>query len=286
MAKQISKTPGYATEVNISSNTLFHFTKRLESLDGILQNDFAPSYCTEIFSSKKRTVSMAVPMVSFCDLPLFLIKKHLNFYGCYGIGLTKTWGIKHGVTPVLYIHDISILDNVESWKNAIGLWDKATKIDSDKVKPDGKHLMLLIGQLEQTITNIQSITKFHLLLKQYEGKAWRKNEGIISKKRFYDEREWRYVPDTYGNNLPAYIKLPSLKDYDSSFEIELQNAAIGTLCKLTFTPDDIQFIIVKNDTEILDMVEILRKYKEKFGENSVTRLTTKIISSERIYQDL
>jgi hypothetical protein len=46
----------------------------------------------------------AIPMVCFCDLPLSLIKKHVEEYGGYGIGLNKTWGVKNGVAPVIYTH--------------------------------------------------------------------------------------------------------------------------------------------------------------------------------------
>lgn len=37
-------------------------------------------------------------MVCFCDV-----------YGHYGIGLTKEWGIRNGVSPVLYPYDQSPL---------------------------------------------------------------------------------------------------------------------------------------------------------------------------------
>src|SRR5258706_146407 len=98
-----------STRVNISSNTLFHFTNNAENLLNILKNEFSPRYCAEYGLSEPVLDSVTVPlyakpMICFCDLPLFLIKRHLTFYGCYGIGMSKEWGESNGVTPVLYLH--------------------------------------------------------------------------------------------------------------------------------------------------------------------------------------
>ena len=46
----------------------------------------------------------SVPLVSFCDLPMSLIRKHLKEYGNFGIGLDKKWGLKNRVAPVIYSH--------------------------------------------------------------------------------------------------------------------------------------------------------------------------------------
>src|SRR5260370_37777432 len=97
---------------NISSNVLFHITPRLSYLKDILSSGFHPRYCPEyiigadqdLAASRREIPSQAAPMVCFCDLPLSLIGRHLREYGQFGIGLTKDWGMKHGVTPVFYTH--------------------------------------------------------------------------------------------------------------------------------------------------------------------------------------
>ncbi len=91
---------------NVSSNVLFHFTKSMNNLKGILKHGFFPRYCLEYTfdradstaAAEKRSPMRAAPLVSFCDLPLSLIHKHLQEYGPFGIGLHKKWGIGNGVT--------------------------------------------------------------------------------------------------------------------------------------------------------------------------------------------
>src|SRR6266478_4328295 len=97
---------------NISSNVLFHFTRSMAGLKGILKNGFFPRFCPEYTLdpddrkavSKRRHPMRAAPMVCFCDLPLSLIRKHLKEYGNFGIGLDKKWGLENRVAPVTYTH--------------------------------------------------------------------------------------------------------------------------------------------------------------------------------------
>ena len=76
------------------SDTLFHFTKNINTLKNILQNGFWPRYCLEDFNWYNAELGyIAYPMVCFCDIPLSRINEHVKFYGDYGIGLTKNWGL-------------------------------------------------------------------------------------------------------------------------------------------------------------------------------------------------
>src|SRR5437660_733066 len=100
----------------LSANSLFHFTNSLDSLLNILKEEFRPRFCLENFSGvfpsrRGASVEWAVPMVCFCDLPLSQTTFHLSVYGDYGIGLTKEWGKKNGIAPVLYAYSGSILSS-------------------------------------------------------------------------------------------------------------------------------------------------------------------------------
>jgi len=105
----------------ISSNTLFHFTKTKENLLGILQDTFHPRYCLEKFGVGDMETEAAIPMVSFCDIPLSQIKNHLKIYGRYGLGLSKRWAKKRGLNPVLYLRKKSTFSrHIESILNNMG----------------------------------------------------------------------------------------------------------------------------------------------------------------------
>src|SRR5215467_12077450 len=102
---------------NISANSLFHFTPTLINLTSILKNYFYPRYCLEswtvIFETSQdllldRTLEFAFPMTCFCDIPLSQITNHSNIYGKYAIGLTKDWGMKNKINPVLYAYKDSM----------------------------------------------------------------------------------------------------------------------------------------------------------------------------------
>src|SRR5437870_5351663 len=103
------------SSVLLSANSLFHFTARLENLLNILTQEFRPRFCLENFNLLHGTnppetdLTWALPMVCFCDLPLSQTGFHLSVYGDYGIGLTKEWGKRNGIAPVLYAYAHSML---------------------------------------------------------------------------------------------------------------------------------------------------------------------------------
>ena len=87
------------------SHTLFHFTSQLAVLKSILKEGFWPKYCLEdvVWVAQEQLEYVAFPMVCFCDIPLARIDEHVDFYGGFGVGLTKDWALRNGMNPVLYI---------------------------------------------------------------------------------------------------------------------------------------------------------------------------------------
>lgn len=88
----------------LSSSTLLHYTERVEYLYDILENDFSPRICIEKLNPFSRS-EIAIPMKCFCDIPLSQVGDHTKQYGEYGIGLTKEWGKKKGISPVFYFNN-------------------------------------------------------------------------------------------------------------------------------------------------------------------------------------
>ncbi len=249
----------------LSPDSLFHFTPSLDNLLSILKNTFYPRYCYEDFdlvdSPPQRFCDVAFPMVCFCDIPLSQLSVHINTYGSYGLGLAKEWGIRKGLNPVIYFSknsllakNIEILTDVFVWQN--------------------DPLASAFGE-----------TMFYF--KPYKGTFYRGGRAVKSNVRFYDEHEWRYVPS--GKTLRSqknygFLQLESYQDSSSlaqaNKELEAQEH------RLTFSPNDIKYVIVKEEKEINKMVNALREIKSKrYDPDTIDRLISRIITSKQIRSD-
>jgi len=247
--------------MSLSSNSIIHLTKTREALEGILLDSFRVKYCKETIKWKNGKSVIHVPMVSFCDIPLSQIKDHISNYGCYGIGLTREWAIRNFLNPVLYIEPNSNL--AHSYEQAL------LQVAEMKLPNDAKR---------ETARRLSDIARY---TKNYEGMLQRKNEPSRMY-RFSDEREWRYVPDVeYGCEL-FYMA----KDFEEDGVKETAANSIADL-RLNFEPDDIKYIIIKDDSGITEVINHLRNAKgANFTLSSIERLTTRILTSEQIRTDI
>jgi hypothetical protein len=248
----------------LSANTLFHYTRNLDTLKSILVHEFYPHFCLETLSFHPTIPDreVAIPLVSFCDIPLSQIKNHAELYGNYAIGLSKEWGLKKGITPVIYTH---------------------------RGSPLPKSIMMMVKKINTA--SEKNFWEDHLwtvsvYLKPYEGKLWRKDkylDGI----RFYDEREWRYVPTIEQVLAAGFDVGPVLRkeEFLDAARVEEGNKKLQQ-CRLGFTPKDIKYLIVKTEGEIYDFVTRVRRIKEaKYPPEDIEVLVTRIISMEQIKQD-
>ena len=252
---------------NISSNVLFHFTSSLKHLQSILEHGFYPRYCLEYSVDKddrraarqKRPPLRAIPMVCFCDLPLSLVKKHLKEYGCFGIGLDKTWGTKNGVAPVIYTHSRA------------------------KTCPS---LSRLISPPTPASTGVSR--DLHYLAsytKPFQGPAWRKGK-VKHRVRFYDEREWRYVPTIHG-------KHPLFLNQDEFHDAQKLNALHEQFKKthaLMVTPKAIQYLIIPYDKEergVLALHDfVVKLYSKRYSRKDAVLVATTIMTDDCIKEDI
>lgn len=255
---------------NISTNTVFHFTRSLANVESILRNDFSPQFCMEDIV---RTITgipgveKAVPMVCFCDIPLSQIRRHVQTYGEYAIGLSKDWAIKQKVNPVLY-----------TYQNA----DVANKL------ANACHALFE----HERNNNLENILSDNLMaaiqyIKPYEGSLRRDGQWSKEIIRFYDEREWRYVPPIKEIKGPSMMR-KSDKDSDFDAAIAKINKDIidGGIWRLSFQPKDIKYIIVRHEDEILDMLDkVINIKRDKFSYKDVQLLTTRIISMDNIKEN-
>jgi hypothetical protein len=254
----------------ISSNTLFHFTNSAEKIINIIKNGFVPKFCLEelgcdIFFDTKSKDETAIPMTCFCDLPLSQIDNHLEFYGSYGIGLSKEWGKKNGLTPLTYIHDNSTqIKYLKQLGNLIV--NAVSQIDMKGVSME-----------KNPITALFELSGFY---KPYSGQMWRINKYVD--KRFYDEREWRYVP--FLNNKGIHYRL-SKDEFLNEIKRASANDTIAKDYSLEFTCEEVKYIIVSKETEMIALFDAIDSMSYKFSADEQKILKTKIISTEQILED-
>lgn len=265
---------------NISTNTVFHFTSWTNLL-GILKNNFLPKYSTEtVHLFGAASVEIAIPMISFCDIPLSQIKEHVQDYGSYGIGMTKSWAFKNGLNPVIYLKKNSVLSN--QFKNIFSSkeFNKEVSKTLERCIPSPQEVTLDTGinMLPPILLSFFSLINSLCYVKEYEGFSTKSKR----KKVFYNEREWRYVP--YSQETMGYLLQPK-PALDTQEKIMEANSKIKN-AKLNFIPTDINYVIVKKDTETLEMIKELEKIKgSKYSADTIKRLTSRIITYEQIKND-
>jgi hypothetical protein len=252
----------------VSANTLFHFTRERDSLLSILQGAFIPNYCMEDLTSVLSNgpiYDVFVPMVCFCDIPLSQINDHLTNYGSYGIGLKKSWGIKKGISPVLYVAPHS----------------RTAQLVRRVVKEAG-HDRFKSSSIRQDLLD------FYKYVKAYEGmelpRGVEPEKGISKKvtRTYYNEREWRYSP----LRLKAYAAA-----FGNAHEVTNQNNRLKAEERLAFQAGDVKYIIVAKENEISKTIRLIEGLKNisgthRLSPSAVRLLASRVISAEQIGSDM
>lgn len=245
----------------VSANTLFHFTEK-EKLKGILKNYFNPQYSLEELSNvmpKSEVYFAYIPMICFCDLLFYQIKNHIDFYGDYGIGLQKKgWGIEKGISPIVYVPKKSI--------------------SATFIQVVGHEIATLFKKKRGLKTIPKLLPDFFKYIKAYDGKAFNRKTKKREYRIFYDEREWRYVPNGFQVIEEKHI---------SKSSIEMGNNNMRRSKKLIFKAKHIKYIVVKNENEIPEFVDFIeKKLTKQFSRRERKLLVSKLISVENINDDM
>ena len=247
---------------------LFHFTSSKTNLFSILDDTFRLSYASETLLGPATSKSFALPMVSFCDLRVTELKYHMTKYGNYGIGLTKDWANKMGLSPVLYLsRHAEIVDTLS--RGIDDLYD----ILINHTEP--------AQEIKMRNAYNASFSTLHFV-KNYQADLTRKNK-LYRDFRFADEREWRYIPNLFVDRDLCVLN-PS--QIDTSAKKQFANTRIN-MHTLHFQPDDIKYLIIKDDREINELIRVIRNIKgPRFSSDIVDRLMTRILTSEQIHYDI
>jgi len=325
--------------MQVTSDTLFHFTTTLYNLQNILTKKFQLTYCHEQYRLDYETHDYYYPMISFCDIPLSLARDQIKRYGPYAIGLTKEWGIKNHLNPVVYIERDSLLtkdiqdgiDNInklgammssllkeigeanhpilsksDDLVNEIVDFSKAispnNKLSDKRVKKiknqAGKYLseveiysqilkenLSYIKQYGELSDQLKIFTYNHINLyryiKNYTGPLTRNNKTKPNY-RFYDEREWRFIPAIKDSRLKPWLTDEQFKEYRGSNKKKPFINGIS----LTFDSDDIKYLMVKSSKDISNLIKVIKSIDGLAkNSNDTDILTTKILTVEQINKD-
>lgn len=238
--------------MNIYSNSFFHRIKNYNVIELILEQGFKAFYCKEeIFLGKNRNSAyIGIPMVSFCDIPLSNVRN--NHYGKCGIAMSRKWGRRRKLEPVLY------------YPNDI-------KCQSTK---------MIIKAANSFFKNRQNYDLYRILGYSKPITKPTKVSGISSDN--YVEREWRKV---YAN--PAPLKWLTEAEYNIyRGNPNTPKQPVGTT--LHFNVNDIDFILVnKKNVNILQNF-IMNKLKQIGGNSKQIKNLEKwtLLSKILVYEDL
>jgi len=236
-------------------------------LKSILTEGFLPSYCLENFDTFKflsggrlpGSFEMAVPMVCFCDIPLSKVKAHMTQYGHYGIGLKKDWGLTSGIAPLIYASKDSATTRVidSSLKYCLS--------HPDFIRDAG---------IFSQFNNLLRLVRFS---KPYQGPFFRRGKYLKVPVTFYNEREWRYVPEivlSSGLAKPPDLSwleeaipeiLSSVKDNKKRLDLEFK---LNQLLRVPIRP--------WMESEIFN---ILRGKKDNLGTRLIHKMNQMLRSS-------
>lgn len=264
---------------NISADTLFHFMKRKIYLKDVLLKNFYPRYCKENLQELYRE-DVYIAMKCFCDIPLSAIGEHCKFYGKYGIGFKKSWGIKIGVNPIQYInYDSKYFSYMRNAYNST--IDAINKIEELLLKEECEESRYDLCE-ESTFNELASVRRdlrsSFMNYKPLKGKMRRKSKEV--QKNFYDEREWRYIMESFLElrsdktpDLEPLILESSLRN----FKISDCNDLLQKNNKIEYDYTDINYILVKNEKDVVDICNFIDK-KLKISKDEKEILKTKIIN--------
>ena len=185
----------------------------------------------------------------------------MEVYGRYAIGMSKGWGRLRRIAPVLYTYRES--------RVAKTLFEMITAING--LPPDERSQNPVLDHFYE----------FTCFIKPYQGPLVRR-ETTKRKHRFYDEREWRYVPKINTSLYPHGMSRTAFNDLSRLTEA---NRSIPPNARLRFTPQQIWYIVVSTEEEIPSIMRDVETVKSRFSVDQVRLLVSRVISAEQILED-
>lgn len=235
--------------MGISSNVLWHQTRKKGLMNILKTRKLYYSYCLESILANNEFHSIAFPMVSLCDLPLSEFGENKWTYGNYAIGLSRSWAMKQGFNPVCYCHQGS------------------------------KYLQTMMDSLNHAAKTLDE----NLILKAlYPFSYMKLVEGALPKKnfkkyRFYNEKEVRLVPRLGSAELDSYPFFLIDRQY-AKYKNSNGNSLLGTN-GIDFSYADVKYIIVDKENNRSEIQAL-------FGKLGVEYAHIVILTKEEVLGDI
>lgn len=267
----------------------------LATLLSIIEHGFLPMYCTEeiddLFGEEYelyktgRAIDIGTntfPLISFCDIPLTRVEAHVDKYGGYSLGMNQTWGLKNGLTPIVYYDS-----RMPLFKKVQDLYKTNNNIKSRELDKQTIQSSTIMAT-KQSVEYLKYHKCFYKpMIKEKKQKEVDYNKKSDTKYNYYhQENEWRYVP-----NIECFKNQTTEKFFAFSDEVKALNQTmlnhIENYNTLKFSYDDIEYIIVPHKQDIPPLIKRLKSLKKskRYNQENIELLMTKIISQHHINMD-
>ncbi len=214
---------------------LFHYTRKPEHLEDMIQNGLWPRYCEEDFEwliGQRQT--LAFPLVCFCDIPLDAARAHRVRYGDYALGFSKDLINKLDINPIWYVHEDSSIGKRLAARLAM-------EPRFDLAKLDGFFVRDLLPFVKSTNGT------------QLDRAAIR--EGTFEAFAFEEEMEWRHTPAALVNQW--------FQSGESGFVTEEDHHALSKEHRLKLPFDDIDCVFVPRHDDARDLSKKFPDLRDK-----------------------
>ena len=275
------KEPDKQNEYIHHANSLFHFVKRREFLENIIRyRSIYPRYFIEDISylnlhneAGLRFTEAAILGVCFCDIPLSQISNkesinvikptskkgrrgcsHPELYGEYCVGFSKQWGLDKKIRPVHY--------------KTPGMNDMVTMVFNDTYEVD-----IPDSFSDYILQDIAYSKPISGRMRRSELPNETANLTYEIEKNFYNEQEWRFVPDVVtcelesdntGVSIKPIIGNPKLIGFNTGDQInylhDISNRIEKMKCKnvkISLKREEIDYLIVPDSVERRKLIKTI-----------------------------
>ena len=291
---------------NINASSLFHFTRKISVLQSIVKNGLRYSYAYEKYSPEVMSIigqnsaleglkendnGVAIPMISFCDIPITRASVHMDKYGEYAIGFDKKIMIEVYdliMNPVLYVSSDKLRKAMDDFSGLYTESEMGVLKSMVCLAKKGK------SSKSYEVNNLISSFVEHKYNMGFVVGLVKPVYDLSTNYCYYDEREWRVFWPNINSKNKGWKWGVSQEEYNKNKNEWNEQLAHEKNNYITFCEgllaSAITHIVVKKEVQIPKMIETLLQSKTILGNIDISEeerliLISKLTSLERIGLD-